>query len=480
MRTDRALSRTALALLLGLTLAGQDKPRPNIVFICTDDQAAWTLGALGNPDARTPHVDRLVREGARFTNAFVTTPVCSPSRGGLMASRYGTELGITDYLNASREPDLGLDPNIAIWPEVLQQAGYATAFVGKWHIGGTARQHPTRNGYDYFAGFRYGAGISLDPEIEIGEEVTQAKGFTPDVLTDHAIEFIRGNTDGPFLVNLHFWAPHANTQNRTPDGDRTWLPLDDKDWDAFRALDPRLPEPDYPDLDVPRVKRMMREYLASVASVDRNVGRLLAELDRLELVGNTIVVFTSDHGYNMGHHGIWHKGNGRWVLTNNRGARPNLYDNSLRVPLAVRWPGVVEPGAVIGETVTNLDWYPTLLAMAGATVPETEAIRGRNFLPLLRGRSIDWDNDLFAQYSQHHSSTAQQRAYRSPEWKLVRDFAGVEKDELYHLAADPAEKTNLIDSQDPAVLAAKDALTEKLAAKMHEISDPLLGKLRNP
>ena len=148
-------------------------------------------------------------------------------------------------------------------------------------------------------------------------------------------------------MSLHYRAPHAR-----------WLPVRDEDWAPFDELDPKLPHPDYPDLNVEKVKRMTREYLASTAGVDRNVGKIMEELELLKLADNTIVIFSSDHGYNMGHNGIWHKGNGHWVVNNPppatpnipRGQRPNMYDHSIRVPTAVRWPSVVKPNTVINET----------------------------------------------------------------------------------------------------------------------------------
>ncbi len=462
--------RLSAAMLLTASLVAA-APQPNIVFVYTDDQAAWTIGGRGNSQARTPNLDRLFREGVRLVNAFVTTPVCSPSRAGLMASRYGTELGITDYLNPSREPDNGLDPGLVIWPEVLQRAGYTTAFIGKWHLGRLDRYHPLRNGYDHFTGFRVGASTSKDPEVEFGTEVRTVNGYTPDILTDAAMAFVREHAadEQPFLVNLHFWAPHANTKNRTPDGDRTWLPLSTADWKPFRNLDPRLPQPDYPDLDIPRAKRMMREYLASIASVDRNVGRLLDLLDELRLARNTVVIFTSDHGYNLGHNGIWHKGNGRWLLTDNQGPRANMYDHSLRVPAVVRWPQELTAGTVVNETVTNLDWYPTILDLAGLAMADDALVRGRSFRLLLQGEQIPWENDFYAEYQQKHSEVTDQRCWRTSEWKLIRDFARSDKDELYHLTDDPDERRNLVASTDPGVQRVRKQLDQRLAEAMAAI-----------
>jgi uncharacterized sulfatase len=342
------------------------------------------------------------------------------------------------------------------------QAGYTTALVGKWHLGSP----PTRHGYQEFVGGLIRT--SKDPTVEIGGQSRRIEGYTADITTDFAIDFIqRAKRKGeqPFLAN------------RTPDGDRTWLPLGEADWGQFEDLDPIIPNPDYPDLDIPRLKRMTREYHASIASVDRNLGRLLDELKRLGLDQNTLVVFTSDNGYNMGHNGIWHKGNGWWILIHNRGDRPNLYDNSLRVPCVVRWPGVIRPGSVIEETLTHLDWFPTLAKIADAPIPEGTTLRGRNMLPILSGEDTEWDNDLFAQYSmwEWNQNGAKLRTFRTPEWKLIRDFRHEGKDELYHLEEDPAETTNLIDSTDPAAQEMRKWLNEKLLERMRSINDPQLA-----
>lgn len=454
--------------------------RPNIVFICTDDQAPWVTGYAGHPHAKTPHLDRLFREGAYLANAFTVTPVCSPSRAATMTSRYGSEVGITDWINPMAEPDLGLDPKFTIWPQLLAGAGYRAGFCGKWHLGQNPQFHPTKRGYHHFMGFLGGGTKPLDPTLEVVGVAKEVKGFVADLITDDAIAFVQREKERPFLLNLHFREPHA-----------PYRPTPEEDWAPFKDLDPTVPNPDFPKLNVSLVKQKTREYLSSVACVDRNVGRLLAELDRLKLTEKTVVIFTSDHGYNIGHHGVWHKGNGVWILTENppgtpnipTGHRPNMFDTSIRVPCSVRWPGVIKPGTVITQTVTNLDWFPTILAMAGVnfTLPKGEVVRGRDFLPLLKGEPLaGWDNDLYAEFSVHHGAKTHMRMYRTPDWKLKRDFLNPDRDELYNLKNDPGETTNLIDSQSGEVQRVKAALHEKLLAKMRETGDPVLktGSLR--
>jgi uncharacterized sulfatase len=224
----------------------------------------------------------------------------------------------------------------------------------------------------------------------------------------------------------------------------------------------------------------MREYLASVAALDRNIGRLLAVVDELKLREDTIIVFTSDHGYNIGQHGIWHKGNGHYILNANKNTpngdksiqRPNVFDTSLRTPTAIRWPRRIKAGIEITQTINNLDWFPTLLALAGVELPKGLLIRGRDFSPLLAGKSIKWDNDLYVEWSQHHYTQTHLRMYRTPEWKLVRDFLNAGKDELYNLKADPGESKNLIG--DPATNTIRQQLEAKLLAKMRANNDSVL------
>ncbi|MHC4619742.1 MAG: sulfatase family protein [Planctomycetota bacterium] len=470
-----AASSAAYLLLPGCAATDVPAPAktngPNIIFIMTDDQADWAFGAAPNPDAHTPNIDRLRSEGARLSNCFVTSPVCSPSRASLLTSRYSTEVGITDFIKSK---NVGLDPSFPTWPRMLAGAGYESALIGKWHLGDKDQYHPTHYGYNEFTGFRWGGEISKDPKIEVNGEVQRAQGYTPDILTDYAVDFIRRKKDGPFMLSLHYWAPHASTVSRAPDRGHTWLPLSQADYGRFENMDPNIPNPDYPKLDVALLKRMMREYLGSVASVDRNLARILDLLDELRLTDNTVVIFTSDNGYNVGHNAVEGKGNASWTLTDGRDERPNMYDNSLRVPTIVRWPKVVRPGATIDKTVSFLDWFATILAIAGFRAPKQAAIRGRNFVPLLKGKRLEWDNDLFVQYTMRGAGVM--RAYRTPQWKLVRDFDHFIKDELYDLANDPTETTNLIDSAEARIQDVRRSLNAKLLDKMRSINDPALGE----
>ena len=449
--------------------------KPNILFIFTDDQAAWTVGRGSDPQFQTPNMDRLAREGAQLANAFVVTPVCSPSRATLLTGRYGTEVGITEWIHLYKEPALGLDPAVTTWPKVLQAAGYTTGLVGKWHLGRLRRFHPRHYGYDDYMGTITARDSNINPILEKDGKRQPMKGLMPDILTDHAIGFIRENKDRPFALSMHFRVPHKGSW-RVPQAES--LP--------FENRPVRVPDPEYANLDAKRAVTELRRYMTVVHILDRNVGRLLDTLDELDLTDRTIVVLTSDHGFNIGHHGLSGKGNADWMLTRQPRPdlwpdkeRPNLFDTSLRVPCIVRWPGVIKPATVIEETVTNLDWFPTLLGMASVEPPAGWTHSGRNFLPLLTGHPIEgWDNDLYCEYSIHADPLHDHmRMWRTPKWKLVRHFTRPRRDELYDLASDPGETTNLIDDSRPEVRQIINRLHQRIIERMRELDDPVIEVL---
>ena len=463
-------------MILGslVSAKGPEVQKPNVVFILTDDQAPWALGLSGHPHADTPHLDKLFKQGMWLKKAYVVTPVCSPSRTSLMTSRYGSELGVTDWIHPRNEPDLGLNPKTVTWTEAMQSAGYRTGLVGKWHLGVPDKFHPTKTGFDYFMGFRTGGNKVIRPTLEVNGKDQQVDGYTYDILTDDALRFIDRNKDRAFLLCLHYRAPHT-----------AWLPQPDSDRKPFENLDPKIPNPDFPNLDVERVKRMTRDYLGSVKGIDRNVGRVLKHLDQLQLAENTIVVFTSDHGYSMGHNGIWHKGNGHWALkpappvTNPnipRNQRPNMYDNSIFVPTAVRWPGKIAPNSKLDLPVANLDWYPTLLNLTGVPLPKGETIRGRDITPALLGKDIEWPDVCYGEYSTHHQSKTHMRMIRTSNWKLVRDFLNPERDELFDLKNDPAESRNVIGQKKNAAVVRE--LHTQILTRMRAVKDPVLNKIK--
>ncbi len=467
---------TCAALLLATREV--DAARPNILFILTDDQGPHAASYLGNKELPTPHLDALAAQGAILRNAFCVTPVCSPSRASIVASRYGSELGIIDWINPKTEPEIGLNPNTVTWMELLQESGYVTGLMGKWHLGTADRYHPTLNGYQEFMGFLDGGRPTRDAILEVGGHDVQTQGFIVDVVTDGAIGFLKTHKADTFALSVHYREPHA-----------AWLPAADEDMEPFKDLVPTLPSSETPGVDEDRLRKMIREYYISCRSVDRSVGRLMQTLKELGLEENTIVIFTSDHGYNTGHHGVFHKGNAAWMLKEKPQARwqdigansrPNLWDQSLRVPAIVRWPGVVKAGSVVERTTTHLDWYPTLLAMTGTELPKDVPVHGRSIVPLLQGETPAWSDEFYSEYSMRTGAKVDMRCWRTPQWKLTIDYRHRDRDEMYDLANDPHETTNLIGSDRREVQEMRESLARKILGRMQEIHDPLLAELPDP
>ena len=285
-----------------------------------DDMGFSDIGCYGSEIA-TPNLDRLARGGLRFTH-FYNAARCCPTRSALLTGLYGTEVGITDYLTPDEgAAGIGLPESALTWPRVLQQNGYRTALFGKYHLGTAAEFHPTRRGFDYFMGSLQGSFAPMNPRLEVSGRMTEIKGAGSDVVMDDAIRWIEASRKEPFAALIHFREPHL-----------PYTPMPEEDARLFKDLDPTIP--DAPGLDRAQVKQFYRDYYAAIHAVDRNIGKLLALLQRLDLDRRTIVIFQSDHGYNIGQHGIHTKGNGYWIAGGVNGPkRPNLWDTSLRIPL---------------------------------------------------------------------------------------------------------------------------------------------------
>lgn len=467
---------TLTILLYCCSYVAHAQTAPNIVFVYTDDQAPWAAGFAGNTQIETPNMDLLAKQGVYLPNAYTTTPVCSPSRAGLLTSRYGYELGIDDWINtiynsiSGKEPNLGLSAKVSNWPSLFQNAGYKTALIGKWHLGDRPQFHPTKLGYDEFHGFISGGTDTINPKLEIDGIVTKKSGLTVDILTNLAIEFIKRNDRTPFMLSLHYRAPHTN-----------WLPVAKEDAKPYQNIDIALPIPGHPDLDRPRAKKMMKEYLSSVTGIDRNLGKLMAAMDKIGLADNTIVIFTSDHGYNMGHNGIWHKGNGHWLLKDKTKAisnipanqRPNMYDNSLKVPLIVSWPKKIPAGTTNLTTFSNLDWFPTLLSLAGIEIPNNQLMRGSDKSEAFFKPDSILSNDYYAAYTTKHQSKTGMRMYSDGKYKLIQDYVNKGRDEFYDLTIDPSETTNLIDTNKPELQKRIVKFEDIIFDRMLATDDPL-------
>ena len=412
--------------------------RPNILLINTDDQPSWWVGAYGNNDIHTPNMDRLAVEGMLF-KAAVTVPVCSPSRAMLLTGRYNNQVGIDDFIN--NDEDIGLPSGSITFAQVLSNAGYTTGIIGKWHLGKEKEYQPTHRGFDYWAGFTNAHGPK-DPTLILKrgdkrEQTLKVEGFTTNILTDYSIEFLRENRQRPFMLYLSYTAPHMG-----------YLPVPEEDMAHYKGK--KFNFPDYkrfPEVQISE-EELHRKYLANyapVTSIDRNMGRLFAELKALGLEENTVVIFTGDNGYCLGRHGLESKGNARFLGTNI--PRPNMFDDSIVVPLIIRWPGVVKPGTVCSRLVSHLDFFPTLMEIAGLDPDAVPHLEGISFLPLLRGEAKIWRNEVFLIYDMKYHAVAHMRMVRTERWKLIHHYEDESKNELYDLENDPGELENLYGNQ---------------------------------
>jgi len=455
-----------MALLLATTLSAAETQRWNLISIVTDDQSAWSVGAYGNRETHTPNMDRLAREGAHFLNAFVNTPVCSPSRASYLTGRYGTQLGITDWITPKQAKDgLGLPVTSSTWPEVLQQRGYHTGLIGKWHLGDQEQFHPTQLGFDSFFGALGGSFKPQNPELELDGATTRMEGFGADILTDASLRFIETNRHRPFALLVHYREPHM------PYG-----PVPEADSAPFKNLDPTVPAAS--GTNAAQVKRWTRDYYAAIHSVDRNLGRILGLLDDLKLSTNTIIMFTSDHGYMIGHHGLHSKGNAYRidkVAGAGRQTRPNMFEESIRIPWIVRWPGVTKPGRKISQRVSTIDTYATVLGMLGEKPPTDWKQEGVDVSPLLRGKRFTPHSVIYGQYEMKNDARDSMRMIRTRDWKLVRHYFTDGADELFHLRTDPGEMKNLYGI--PAHARTQASLQKQLTEWLRSIDDPVLERL---
>jgi arylsulfatase A-like enzyme len=454
----------------GRTQSARSGP-PNIVFIMTDDHAAHAISAYGSKLIRTPNIDRLAKEGMRFENCFVTNSICTPSRAAIITGKYSHLNGVPVFNH--------LDTSQPMLSKYLQQAGYYTGVVGKWHLGG---QNPYLPDDGKPAGFDYwnilpGQGAYFDPlMIEMGER-KKLKGYVTDLITDISIDFIKKRPqDKPFFLMYHHKAPHRNWQpdekhrkefeNYDPPipatFDDDYKGKSDASRDATMHIDKDLNETDLKgkppaglsgsELKRWKFRRYMQDYLACVAAVDENIGRFLDYLDQSGLAANTIVIYTSDQGFFLGEHNFFDK---RF-----------MYEESLRMPFLVRWPAQIKPGSVTRSMILNVDFAPTMLDAAGAKVPSD--MQGRSFLSLLRGQlPKGWRTSMYYRYYHPgHHNVAAHYGVRTERFKLIY-FNKLNQWELYDLQKDPVEIHNLYG--DPG----SSRIVMKLKAEMYRLKKEL-------
>jgi arylsulfatase A-like enzyme len=409
----------ALAAVPGRSTGQARAARPNILFILADDLGYADLSVYGRRDYRTPVLDRLAREGVLMTQAYANSAVCSPTRVALITGRYHQRLpvGLAEPIrNAELDRD-GLPHGQPTLPGLLRGVGYSTVLVGKWHMGWPREHGPLRYGYERFFGIAAGAadyvshrehrlGAEGPDGLYEGEAIVHRDGYLTDLLADRAISEVRtaAASGSPFLVSLHFTAPH---------------------WPWQRPGDPALPRnanlrhDDGGTLEI---------YGEMVRRMDEAIGRVLAEIERLGLAEDTIVVFTSDNG--------GERFSDTWPL---RGEKGDLLEGGIRVPVIVRWPAAIPPGTRSEQVMATMDWLPTLIAAVGGAPDPGFPPDGENVIEAFRGASPPWPRRLFWRFR-----ADDQAAARIGDWKYLR--VG-EQEQLFDIARDPRERANLKDRE---------------------------------
>lgn len=438
---------TGLMAFSGLSCtekSNKEQPKPNIVFILTDDQAWNVLGKDGRYTfLKTPNLDQLGQEGMVFENAFVTTSLCSPSRASIMTGCYAHKNGV--YVNSYSDPD----PEVPFLPKILQAAGYNTAFLGKWHMKDGAEP---RAGFDYWLSFD-GQGQYFNPKLNENGRDFSEKGYMTDILTDYAVRWIKKPKEKPFCLFLWHKAVHAPfspaprdstafSDARIPEYENWYDDMEDKPewmrrawvygvhnkpWNESKGkpvpakIEPRPWDPKNP-------KSM--DYLRAMLAVDKSTGDIRQCLEELKILDNTVIVFGSDNGYFIGSH--------------QRGDKRLMYEESLRIPLIVRYPKLIKAGSKNSDMVLNIDVAPTLLELAGAKIPDE--MQGTSLLPLLKQETAEWRKSFLYEYFQESYAPGfvTVTGVRTRKYKYIENNEVNDISELYDLENDPGEMNNLI------------------------------------
>ncbi|MDP7017916.1 MAG: sulfatase [Pirellulaceae bacterium] len=413
---------------------------PNIVFILIDDLRHDTFGYTGHPFVETPHIDSLAKGGVQFTNAFVTTSLCSPSRASFLTGQFMHNHKVVD--NADRMP-----AGTVTFPQLLQQAGYETAFIGKWHMGGST--DAARPGFDHWVSFRgQGAYAPGRQTINVNGKRTPRRKYMTDELTDYAVDWLTGRTaDKPFLLYLSHKGVHglydpaprhrdryrdakftppvtmANTAENYA-GKPLWVQDQRNSWHGV--------EFPYYGRSKQSLEQMYKHYCEMVLSIDDSVGQVRKALRARDLERETLILFTSDGGHFWGEHGLIDK--------------RCAYEESMRIPLLAYGPSLVKAGSQCDAMVANIDVAPTLLELAGAAIPES--IDGGSFARLLRDPSDEKSRRSTILYEYYWEPSFPQTptmfSLRSQQYKLIQYHGIWDTDELYDIANDPRETRNLI------------------------------------
>jgi len=497
-------------LSLSAGVFAQSKERPNIIFIFSDDHAYQSIGAYGNKFAKTPNIDRIAREGALLTNNLVTNSICGPSRATLLTGKYSH---INGYKNNDRTK---FDITQQLFPDLLQKGGYQTAWIGKLHLNSL----PT--GFDYWS-ILPGQGIYYNPQfITAPNDTIRKTGYVADLITENSLDWINKRDEKkPFFLvvgqksvhrewypdlqdlgaydDINFPLPETfydNYEGRAAAKDqdmtiektmrlkedlKVHLDYDKVPGYKFFSAEKKKVLKDYYDkitrefddkklsgkaLTEWKYQRYIKDYLSTANGLDRNIGKILDYLDKTGLSKNTVVIYASDQGFYMGEHGWFDK---RFI-----------YEESLKTPFVIRYPGVIKPGSTVNQLISNIDWAPTVLDLAGAKIPS--GIQGKSFLPLLDKNAKANKTWREAAYYHYYEFPEPHHVYphfgvRTKRYKLARFYGGADSWELFDLEKDPHELKNVY--ADKANEAVVKSLKEQLKTLIVQYKDDEALKLFN-
>jgi arylsulfatase A-like enzyme len=406
-------------------LAAQDR-KPNFVIITADNLGYGDLRCFGNPDVLTPNLDRFARQGTRFTNFYTASPSCTPSRAGLLTGRHPLRYGLNYQLNQEEnQRGIGLPHGERLLPYYLKEMGYRTGCFGKWNLGFGPGSRPTERGFDEFVGMRSGFmdyfthRSRTEHDVFRGTEPYQSSKYSTDLFADAACDFIRASARQPFFLYLPFNAVHYNNQVNARPGETL------EQWDA--------PDRYFQMYGWDRaIKDQKKRYKAVITAMDGAFGRLMRQLDQLNLTGNTFVVFFSDNG------AFLLENRGLEVASNRplRGGGVSCQEGGIRVAAMARWPGRIKPASACGEMLSSMDLLPTLLSNAGSGLPEN--LDGRDATAAVTGEGGSPHDGLYFEWKQ---GGVLQQAMRRKQWKLLRDAGQPWK--LYDLERDLGETENI-------------------------------------
>lgn len=442
----------------------QNTQARNVVFILSDDHRYDAMSFMGHQFAQTPHMDAMARNGVHLKNAFVTTSLCSPSRASILTGLYTFRHRVIDNNRLVPEGTL-------FFPQYLQKAGYKTAFVGKWHMGGDTDE--PRPGFDHWVSFR-GQGHYLPPHpnytLNVNGERVKQQGYITDELTDYAIEWMeeQRNSDTPFFLYLSHKAVHANftpaerhegllsdkpfkrpeTETVTLQSSQSkprWLRDQRNSWHGV----------DFPYHSNLNIEQYYKRYCEALMAVDDSIGRIMKQLKEMEIFEDTVVIYMGDNGFMFGEHGLIDK--------------RVAYESSIRVPMLMQCPALVEGNTVVEDVVANIDIAPTVMEAMGLQTPSH--MDGQSFLPLAQGKKVPWRNYFLYVYywEKNFPQSPTVFSLRGDQYKYITYYGLWDTDELYDIKNDPNETTNLLHNPEFRKIA------RNMEDRLYEMMDDLGG-----